>query len=124
MILLVFIVLDAVATGVAFIYNRKYVSLREHVRETYTYNRIGFKDYDWRDAQIEVEELEKFKNGYSRLRIKKFTYHGNGDAKSKEKMFYKDFVEIQETSNWKWLERDETIQEVRQKKFERILKNI
>lgn len=34
MILLVFIVLAAVATGVAFIYNRKYVSLREQVRET------------------------------------------------------------------------------------------
>lgn len=112
------------STGLLFfistLYIFKYIKLRKRIRQMYTYNRIGIINHsNWAGrAQIHVEELERFKNGMSRIKIIKIDVFEGVDAKSNIKKYFR---EIQDTSNVIWLERDEDLLEVRRKKLKRLL---
>ena len=108
-LLITFIVVGAIMTSAAIIYAINYYKLKEDVTSLYRSGRIGFYTTNFGETIVEVTELEKFKNGYSRIAIRKIARcHNKKKAKD-------NFTEIVITNQITWLERDETVQEVRRK---------
>jgi len=76
--------------------------------------------------RVYVTELEKYKNGFSKLKLEKvdmisgFSTHQYNSIIS---FAAQDFLDIQSTSNITFLEKDEDLTEVRKDKLERILKD-
>lgn len=103
------------------IYLIKYIRLKKTILQFYTYNRIGIiTDNDFiGNAQIHIEELERYKNNLSRVKIVKMDIFSGGD--SMRENIRKYFKEVQCTSNITWLERDEDLMDVRRKKLERLI---
>jgi hypothetical protein len=124
--LLFFIIFSVFMTIVSIVFIIKNSIKYEAIKEIYKYNRIGFidKSGSYTPAFIEYEELERFKNGFSRVKIisiKAITTDSDKCTKVKEntKAYFKDIVR---TDSIEWLERDEDLMEVRRKKLERLIK--
>lgn len=86
-----------------------------------SYN-IGEHKYEFR---VYVTELEKYNNGFSKLKLESVNIKSGFDMNnySVVKSYAKeDFLEIQETKNITFLEKDVDISEIRKNKLERILK--
>jgi len=92
-------------------YKEKVDKINEIDKELNNYNRIGFISFG-DNVQVELEELGKFKNGYSKIRIKKIhlyqTSFTENDVRKRLKVLMK-------TEDIGWLEEDEDITEVRRK---------
>ncbi len=91
-----------------------------------SFNLVSAKDehhtYNYR---LYVYEMEKYKNGYSKLKILKIDIVRGFDNKQYEyikKLATENFLEIQETKNITFLDRDIDITQLRKDKLERILK--
>ena len=130
LLLIGFIVLSAVMTFTTILYVYKYKQNQIVLDDICKYNKIGFiqRRVSFTDFTVEFEELERFKNGYSRVRIIKTNIQTTESEKiSDVKKHIKDnwTAELIKTESINWLERDENLMEVRKKKLERVtIKNI
>jgi len=82
-------------------------------------------DYDVYKSVIYVTELEKYQNGYSKVRLDKIDIISGVNMDNYEyvkKTQSKKFKEIIESKDVTWLEKDKDLTEVRKDKLERILK--
>lgn len=129
-LLILFIVLSAVMTFTTILYVYKYKQNLIVLDDICKYNKIGFIKgrISFADFTVEFEELERFKNGYSRVRIIKSNIQSDeSDKVTNVKKYIKDnwTAELIKTESINWLERDEDLMEVRKKKLERVtIKNI
>jgi len=107
------------------IYFFKFLRLKSKLRHIYSYNRIGIFNYNSScDAQIELEELERYKNNLSRVKIISVKYSSKDNSLIKyikEDIYSKFNKDIVKTSDITWLERDEDLMEVRRKKLSRLV---
>jgi hypothetical protein len=99
-------------------------------------HRIGFYDghytlteneKSWKYSfRVYVTELEKYANGYSKFAFDKVNMMGGYSKENYGHIIHcatNDFLEVQETKNITFLDRDINICEIRKDKLERILKN-
>ena len=127
--LIIWIVVASISTIVAIFYAREYLTLKNTIKDFYTYNRIGYKDDQTASdyLQVEVEEIERYKNGFSRIKIKNIKVYYRWSVSTTDKKiidkYMSKFTDIQKTDKWTWLERDEDIMDIRRKKLERIIKD-
>jgi len=126
--LLFFIILSIFMTILSIVFIVKNTIKHEAIKEIYKYNRIGFIDasVNYFSVFIEYEELERFKNGFSRVKIisiKPLTNDRDKYNNNKSLEYVKShFKDIVKTDSIEWLERDENLMEVRRKKLERLIK--
>jgi hypothetical protein len=75
------------------------------------------------EYRVYVTELEKYENNYSKLKYDGCTVLGyQADIyKSVRQYVQNDFLEIKETTDITWLEKEKNITEIRKDKLERIL---
>lgn len=73
--------------------------------------------------RVYVTELEKYTNGYSKIRYDGCTVSGHNADNYKLITYYveKDFLQVTETNTITFLEKDKDITQVRKDKLERIL---
>jgi len=90
---------------------------------SYNLSNDNGEKYDYRTY---VVELERYKNGYSKLKLIKIDMiHGLHPSYYQQVIdaaIY-DFLDIQQTKDITFLEKDEDLMEVRKDKLERILKD-
>ena len=121
-----FILLSSIMTLTAIIYFYKYKQCLRVLEDICKYNKIGFKEahYLYTDYIIEYEELERFKNGYSRVKLKSYNIMTTSSStfESTEKEIKGYFNDLVKTDSIEWLERVEDLMDVRKKKLERLIK--
>ena len=126
LLLIIFIVLSAVMTIVSIVFISKNTIKNNAIKEIYKYNRIGFKRGQTLGVEhfIEYEELERFKNGFSRVKLKTYNIMTSSDSTFERVQIEikSHFKELEKTDSIEWLECDEDLMEVRRKKLERLIK--
>ena len=105
--------------------NYKYFKLKSSIKE---YNSIGTGRYGFYNyasgsyiAIVYVDEIDRYKDGYSKIKINHVEATGNWKSETIERV-RNNFITLMLTNKIEWLESEDDIKKIRKEKLENLKK--
>ena len=128
--IILLITLGVIISPIAVIFSIKYFIIKKLIKEYEEIGtgRYGFYNYSYSSgscykAIVYVDELDRYTDGYSKIRINRIeSTSTNTYKKDSKERAENDFISLKLTSEIEWLESEDHIKKLRKEKLDKLNK--